>query len=246
MIEWLYATWGLSSNKPQYLAKIRVDSVFVGEIVQKDFDFRLINNTVQSKIGSRRRFLKVSLWRRDYEGNWEQEHNLSKAFTKNYQKLPFVANQLSQEDFTYDNELEMHWVELGLAQIYTEVEDSRPPSSIEEVLNQPVRPSDYNSYTQRYMNDIEERYGQAAQQQQHPHQMAQQYPQSPMRQHQSGPRLTEQGWEWRGGREAHQINGRCQTCGNNPATFTETSNSNYYECNNCNDTFYVDQLLSSS
>jgi len=250
--KWLYASWGVMSDKPQYLAKIRIDGKVspafdnhsIGD-VQKHAHFRLIRNTIQSKIGSRRRFLKVLLWERDYEGNWTRVHDLSRVFTQNYQKIPYLANQLSDEDFTEDNELEMHWVELGLAQMYAETEDSRPPSSMEEVLNAPVRPQEYQSYRERYMDSIRNNpryvrphllYNQHYQQYQRQEQLRQQM--QPMRSMQSAqPQRV----------VPHQMQARCPDCGEDPSTFTETgANSNYYRCNSCNQRHYVDSLLSSS
>ena len=241
MTKWIYASWGIKS--PHYLAKIRIDGKVspafdnhpIGD-VQKHAHFRLIRNTVQSKIGTRRRFLKVLLWKRDHQGvrGWRREHDLSSVFTQNYQKIPYLANQLSDEDFTEDNELEMHWMELSLAQIYEADGDSRPPSSMEQVLNAPVRPGQaYDSYRERYLANIRTIGASTPYQ---PQRMRQQMP--PMRSMQSAqPQRV----------VPHQMQARCPDCELDPSTFTETgANSNYYRCNSCNRRHYVDSLLSSS
>ena len=253
--KWLYASWGVISDKPNYIAKIRIDGKVspafdnhsIGE-VQNHAQFRLIRNTIQSKIGSRRRFLKVMVWERDYEGNWTRVHDLSRVFTQNYQKIPYLANQLSDEDFTEDNELEMHWIELGLAQMYADTPDSRPPSSMEQVLNAPVRPQEYDSSRERYMANLHNenwitrwsRQQQLQQQMRPMHSMSQPPSQQmpPMRSMQSAqPQRV----------VPHQMQARCPDCGLDPSTFTETgANSNYYRCNSCNRRHYVDSLLSSS
>jgi hypothetical protein len=239
--KWLYASWGVLSDKPNYIAKIAIDGkvsrAFDNHpiaMVQNETHFRLIRNTIQSKIGSRRRFLKVLLFERDFEGNWRRVHDLSRVFTQNYQKIPYLANQLSDEDFTEDNELEMHWVELGLAQMYAETPDSRPPSSMEQVLNAPVRPGQqYDSYRERYMANLHNenwitRWSRPPQQQQS-------QPMSPMQYSQSQRVVP------------HEMLARCPDCGEDPATYTETGvNTNYYRCNHCNQRHYVDSLLSSS
>lgn len=270
MTKWLYASWGVMSDKPQYLAKIRIDGRVspafdnhpIG-VVQRNAHFRLIRNTVQSKIGSRRRFLKVLLWERDYEGNWTRVHDLSKVFTRNYQKIPYLANQLSGEDFTEDNELEMHWLELGLAQMYAETEDSRPPSSTEQVLNAPVRPQEYQSYRERYMDSIRNNpryvrphqlYNQHYQEYQRQQELQQQMREGSHPMHSMSQPPSQQMQPMRPMQSAqpqrvvpHQMQARCPDCGEDPSTFTETgANSNYYLCNRCNQVNYVDSLLSSS
>ena len=247
--KWIYACWGLLSDKPQYIVKIAIgdkvsrafDNYSIGE-VQNETHFRLIRNTIQSKIRSRRRFLKVLLFERDFEGNWTRVHDLSRAFSQKYQKIPYFANQLSDEDFTEDNELEMHWVELGLAQMYAETPDSVPHetgflgerSSREEVLNAPIRPGEeYNSYRERYIANLHNenwitRWSRPPQQQQS-------QPMSPMQYSQSQRVVP------------HEMLARCPDCGEDPATYTETGvNTNYYRCNHCNQRHYVDSLLSSS
>lgn len=264
--KWLYASWGVISDKPNYIAKIRIDGKVspafdnhsIGE-VQNHAHFRLIRNTIQSKIGSRRRFLKVMVWERDYEGNWTRVHDLSRVFTQSYQKIPYLANQLSDEDFTEDNELEMHWVELGLAQMYADTPDSRPPSSMEQVLNAPVRPGqEYDSYRERYMANLhnENWITRWSRQQQQPQQMRQ--PPSTeaynYQQYQRQEQLRQQMRPMHSMSQPpsqrvvpHQIQARCPDCGLDPSTFTETgANSNYYRCNSCNQRHYVDSLLSSS